>query len=77
MKQPRPLFIATIVFGILSLIAFVFERLALTDIFHGEPDPKLEWTIVNAALLPVLVFHVLGLLSAGIALKSLGDRLKR
>ena len=69
MRRPSPLFIATIVVGILSLVAFVLERLALTDIFHGEPDASLEWTVVNAALLPIVLFHVLGLVSAAIGLR--------
>lgn len=67
----RKIFIATIVVGMVSLAAFVLERLALTDIFHGEPDPRLEWTLVNAVLLPVVLFHVLGLVSVIIALRRL------
>lgn len=56
----RSIFIATIVVGVISLGTFVLERLALTDIFHGEPDLHLEWKIVNVTLLPVALFHVLG-----------------
>ena len=63
------LYFVTIVAGIMSFIAFGLERLALTDIFHGESDPRLEWMMVNAALLPVVLFHVLGLISATVGLK--------
>ncbi len=68
----KKLFGTTIVVGLLSLVSFVFERLALTDIFHGEPDLSLEWTIVNAALIPLVVFHILGVVSAVFAFRNLG-----
>ena len=68
----RKLLITTIGVGVLSFAAFVLERLALTDIFHGEPDVRLEWALVNAALLPVVLFHILGLTSVIIALRRLG-----
>jgi len=61
----------TIGVGVMSLAAFVFERLALTDIFHGEPDLHLEWAVVNAALLPVALFHLLGLVSLVAAMRRL------
>ena len=67
----RKTFIATICLGVLSFAAFVLERLALTDIFHGEPDLDLEWMLVNAALLPILLFHVSGLVSIAIAIRRL------
>lgn len=67
----RKVLITTIAVGVLSFVAFVLERLALTDIFHGEPDLQLEWTMVNAAFLPMALFHVFGLVSAVIAVRRL------
>ena len=74
MATSKKLFVATIVVGVLSLAAFGLERLALTDIFHGEADVDLEWTLVNAALLPVALFHVLGLVSAAVGLRHVRSR---
>jgi hypothetical protein len=68
----RKLFITTIAAGVLSLLAFVFERLALADIFHGEPDLNLEWMAVNYAFLPILLFHILAIISVIIALRRMG-----
>jgi hypothetical protein len=67
-------FISTVVLGAISFVAFVLERLALTDIIHGEPNTALEWTVVNAALIPVATFHVLGVVSAIIGLRLEGRR---
>ncbi len=66
--KPR-LFMATLICGLLSGAAFILERLALTDIFHGEPNTQLEWKLVNAAFLPVVAFHILGIWSVITALK--------
>jgi len=62
---------ATLVLGVLSLAVLVLERLALTDIVHGEPDVTLEWSVVNAAFLPILAFHALAI---GAAVQSLRRR---
>jgi glucan phosphoethanolaminetransferase (alkaline phosphatase superfamily) len=42
----------------LSLIAFLFCHLALTDINHGETDLSLEWTILRIAAVIFLAFIV-------------------
>jgi hypothetical protein len=73
-KRPRGLLIATAIVGAISLIAFLFERLALTDIFHGEPDVHLEWAVVNGAFIPITLFHVLGLVALFVALRHMGRR---
>jgi hypothetical protein len=72
MNHPRRIFVATIVLGALSFVMFVLERLAIIDIFHGETDLRLEWNVVHLAFLPVLLFHVLGIVSAVIAVRRLG-----
>ncbi len=74
MKNPRRLLIAAIVVGVLSFVAFFLERLALTDIFHGEADVHLEWSVVSAAFLPIAFFHVLAIVSLAVALRRLGRR---
>jgi hypothetical protein len=68
----RRLVVATIGVGVLSFGVFILERFALTDILHGEPDLQLEWAVVNAAFLPVVLFHVLGLVCVVVALRRLG-----
>lgn len=68
----RKILMATIGVGVLSFVAFLLERFALMDIFHGEPDLHLEWMVVNAALLPMVLFHVLGIVSVVVALRHLG-----
>ncbi|MHC4559587.1 MAG: hypothetical protein ACYS80_20020 [Planctomycetota bacterium] len=56
-------------FGILSLVAGLFGHLALTDIYHGEPDLTLEWRIVQVAALIILFFIGSSLFTLGRALK--------
>ena len=46
----------TMVLGGLSLLAGVATHLALTDIYHGEADVTLEWSIVRVCALVLLVF---------------------
>jgi hypothetical protein len=63
--------VVTLIVGVLSLAMFALERLALTDILHGEVDASLEWAVVNITLVPVALFHVLGLICAILSLKLL------
>ncbi len=42
--------------GALSLLACLAAHLALTDIYHGEADVTLEWSIVRACALVLLAF---------------------
>ena len=37
--------------GVLSLIMGLLGHLALTDIYHGEPDVSLEWNILRVGAL--------------------------
>jgi len=70
MKNPRTLLRVAVVAGLLSTAAFILGRLAMTDIFHGEPDLTLEWNVVSATFLPVLLFHVLALVAMLAALRA-------
>jgi len=58
--------------GILSLFAGFFAHLALTDIYHGELNVSLEWKIVQAAALIILLFIGSSLFTLGRILKLLG-----
>ena len=69
MKKLRRLLMTTVVCGVLSLVAFIFGRLAMTDIYHGEPDLTLEWNIVSISFLPVLIFHLLAIVVTWYALR--------
>ena len=46
----------TMALGALSLLAGLAAHLALTDIYHGEPDVTLEWGIVRVSALVLLAF---------------------
>ena len=61
--------VLTLIMGAPSLVTFILERMPLTDIVHGGVDVTLEWAIVNLVLVPVMLFHGLGLASAIVALK--------
>lgn len=41
-----------------SLIALFFSHLALTDIYHGETDLSLEWTMLRIAAIIFLAFII-------------------
>ncbi|NCQ35673.1 hypothetical protein GW813_11520 [bacterium] len=73
MKNPRRLMLITALCGLLSLVAFILGRLAMTDIYHGEPDLDLEWTIVAVTFVPVLAFHLLAVFAAFVAMRRLGN----
>ncbi len=47
---------ATIVLGILALVAGIGTHLALTDIYHGEADTTLEWSIVRGCAIVLMIF---------------------
>jgi len=72
MKIVRRLLIASVACGLASLVFFIFGRLAMTDIFHGEPDLTLEWRIVSIGFLPILFFHLLSVVAASLAIRFIG-----
>ena len=73
MKQLKSYSFVTIVFGIISVAGLLFSHLALTDIWHGEPNLDMEWRIVQVAFFFIILFHV----SAFITLYKLLRFLKR
>lgn len=58
MKQLKIYASISVILGILSIIGIVFIHLALTDISHGETDVDLEWKIVQAGFVIIILFHV-------------------
>ncbi len=69
MKKIRRLLIASVILGVLSFVFFIMGRLAMTDIYHGEPDLTLEWNIVSLSFLPILIFHVLSVTASVMAIR--------
>ncbi len=55
--------------GVLALLALAFSHLALTDIAHGESDVSLEWYILRASALVILMFIALTLVTLRRVLK--------
>jgi uncharacterized BrkB/YihY/UPF0761 family membrane protein len=51
----------TIGLGVVSALAVLVALLALQDIYHGEADLSLEWNVVRAAFLIIIVFHAFAL----------------
>ncbi len=54
---------ATMALGIASLVGLGLTHLALVDIYHGEPDLSMEWTVLRLSALVFLAFIVLGLIT--------------
>jgi hypothetical protein len=57
--------------GILSLIMGLLGHLALTDIYHGEADAALEWSILRVGALVLVVFVAYALILFGRILKKI------
>ncbi len=51
--------------GAVSLIAAAMTHFALTDIWHGEGDLTLEWSVVRAAFIVIVLFQVSALVTLG------------
>ena len=71
MKKIQRVLFTSVALGIVSLGFFIFERLAMTDIFHGEPDLTLEWQIIHISFLPILLFHILAVAAAVYVLRTI------
>jgi len=51
----------TMLLGALSLLAGLATHLAMTDIYHGEANVTLQWSIVRVCALIVLSFICMAL----------------
>ena len=58
MRQLKIYAVITFIFGVFSIFGIVLSHLALTDISHGEPDTIVEWKIVQAGFVIIIIFHV-------------------
>jgi uncharacterized membrane protein YcjF (UPF0283 family) len=74
MKKMRLQVVVVMALGILVLLAVFFCHLALTDIYHGEPDVSLEWNIVQIAALIILIFIGSSIFTFGRILKVLNNK---
>ena len=72
MKNLKMQIRVVIVLGILSLLAGLFAHLALTDIYHGEVDVTLEWSIVRISAVVFAAFIGASLFTLIRALKMVG-----
>jgi hypothetical protein len=61
--------------GAASVLAILAASMALQDIYHGEPDLTLEWSVVRVSFLIIVAFHAAGLAAAwkGVAGSGPGD----
>jgi hypothetical protein len=55
----------SLVLGGISVLAVVVSYLALTDIGHGESDLSLEWGVLRAAFLVIVLFQASALVTLG------------
>jgi len=56
---------ATMALGFVSLAGLGLSHLALVDIYHGEPDLSVEWTVLRLSALVFLIFIALSLFTLG------------
>ena len=49
--------------GIASLVAIFVSLLALTDIYHGESDLRLEWMALRISFAVIFIFQVFALIT--------------
>jgi hypothetical protein len=71
MKNLKRQIRVTIALGGLSLLAGLMTHLALTDIYHGEADATLEWSVLRVCALIFLLFIGSALFTLGRVLKGL------
>ena len=50
--------IVTLVLLVLSILALILSHLALTDIYHGEKDLRMEWSVLRIAAIIFLAFMI-------------------
>ncbi|MHC4235453.1 MAG: hypothetical protein ACYSUQ_10090 [Planctomycetota bacterium] len=58
MRPLRRAVLLTLFLGALAMLAVVASFLALADIGHGESDLTLEWSVLRAAFLVIVLFQI-------------------
>ena len=51
------------ILGIASLVAVFISLLALSDIYHGESDLRLEWMVLRISFAVIFIFQVFALVT--------------
>jgi predicted ABC-type sugar transport system permease subunit len=74
MKKLKMQIRVVIVSGISSLLAGLFAHLALTDIYHGETDVTMEWSVVRISAVVFATFIGASLVVLTRALKWLDEQ---
>ena len=69
MKKLRIWASITLTLGILGLVALFCMHLALTDIYHGEDDVSLEWTILRLGFIIIFGLIVAAFICTGLVFK--------
>jgi len=64
----------SVVLGVLALLAVMTSHLALTDIYHGEADVSLEWSVLKLCFGVIVLSHVVALITLTKVLRSSGAR---
>lgn len=57
MKKLKYCAIISSIIGVISFLWLILDFLALTDVWHGEPDLQVEWMIVSYGFIPHLLFY--------------------
>lgn len=55
----------SLILGGISILGLIMGLLALTDIGHGERDLSLEWGVLRAAFLAIMLFQGSALITLG------------
>jgi len=76
MKKLRIWARVALTLGILALLVLFLMHLALTDIYHGEDDVSLEWTILRLGFFVIFFLIVATFMCTGLVLKYFRDREK-
>lgn len=74
MKKLRIWAAISLTLGIAGLIFLFLSFLALTDIFHGEEDASLEWTLLRLSFLVIFLLIVATFVCTGLVLKYFRDK---
>jgi hypothetical protein len=53
----------SLISGLLSLLFMYADWAALHDIFNGEPDTHLEWSILRIGLIVNFIFYIIGFIT--------------
>lgn len=70
MRNFRKAATITAILGFLSVLALIFQYLALTDIRHNEEDLTLEWYVTGFCMIVIGTFIVSTFVTLGFILRN-------